>query len=177
MNLVNVENVELPLDVEAFSPISESEYPYCMIGFQLKNSYDQKRIKLTSLLPVKDVVHKLPTSKAHPMFLRGLPLNVRPHFLPLLKQLRELNTTLHDNVDLIRYKHILNNYKLTCNDCFAYLRKGVYPIDGECLDLIADTNYTISDLYNSFNTKDIPAFQSFCTFTIFILCNESLYKK
>jgi hypothetical protein len=56
------------------------------------------------------------------------------------------------------------------------LRKGLYPIDGKCLADISNIDITLESLYeNAFDTKNVPAFQSFSSFTIFILCNESLF--
>jgi len=175
MSLVNIECVDTPLDINGFNCVAESEYPYCLIGFQLKNSYDQKRINLKSPFATKDIIHILPTAKLTPTFFRGIELKLKPKLSLLSRQLGNINTSFVEGVDLQKYKNILSEFNLTCDECYAYLRKGIYPIDGSCLKLIADTDYDLNALYDSLDTSDIPVFQSFSSFTIFILCNETLF--
>jgi len=46
MTLVDIDHVEQPLELDKFKLIPLTDYPYCVIGFQLKNLYDQERIKI-----------------------------------------------------------------------------------------------------------------------------------
>jgi hypothetical protein len=176
MAIVDIDSTQDPLNLEGFSVLSAEKYPYSIIGFQLKNSYDQQRIKVKSKYNTKDIIHLLPTSKVTPTFFRGIKIYIREKYLPLIEQLKKLNTILTESIDVNVYKNLLEEYGLTCNECYAFLRKGIYPVDGSCLADISNIDITLDSLYeNAFDTKSVPAFQSFCSFTIFILCDESLF--
>jgi len=177
MTLVDVNNTQEPLNLDNFSIIPESKYPYSIIGFQLKNLYDQQRIKVKSKYNTKDIIHVLPTPNLEAVFFRGIKIHIREKYFPLIDQLKKFNTILStNNIDVNVYKNLLKEYELTCDDCYAFLKKGIYPIDGSCLSDISNIDITLDSLYeNAFDTKSVPAFQSFSCFTIFILCNETIY--
>jgi hypothetical protein len=176
MTLVDVNDTREPLTLDNFTIISKNKYPYSIIGFQLKNLYDQQRIKIKSKYNTKDIVHILPTVNLEATFFRGIKIYIREKYLPLIDQLKQFNTILSDDIDVNVYKNLLSEYGLTCDECFAFLRKGVYPIDGKCLSNISNIDITLESLYeNAFNTKRVPIYQSFSSFTIFILCNETIY--
>jgi hypothetical protein len=176
MTLIDVELAQEPLTIDKFKSVPVDEYPYCLIGFQLKSSYDQERISIKSKYGAKDLVHFLPKSVPVPTFFRGIKLKLKPKYASLLTQLNNYNTSFSDFVKTDVYMSLLSKYNLTCNECYAHLRKGVYPIDGSHLTDLAETDLTLDALYDdAFDTKKIPAFQSFCSFTIFILCNETIF--
>jgi hypothetical protein len=177
MTLVDVDSIQEPLTLDNFTVISKSKYPYSIIGFQLKNLYDQQRIRIKSKYNTKDIIHILPTVNLEATFFRGIKIYIREKYHPLLKQLSKLNLILNNEINTTIYKNLLNEYNLTCNECYAFLKKGVYPIDGQCLSKISNIDITLESLYeNAFNTKSVPVFQSFSSFTIFILCNETVYR-
>ena len=176
MTLIDVESAQEPVDLNKFTLIPAEKYPYSIIGFQLKNSYDQQRIKIKSKYNTKDIIHPLPSSALTAICYRGIKIHIREKYQPLLDQLKKFNTILTDNVDISVYENLLSDYNLTCNECYAFLRKGVYPVDGSCLNELSNIDITLESLYEgAFNTKSVPAFQSFSSFTIFILCNETIY--
>jgi hypothetical protein len=176
MTMVDIDSIQEPLNLDKFRLLSDDKYPYSIIGFQLKNSYDQQGIKVKSKYNTKDIIHLLPTAKMSPTFFRGIKIHIREKYFPLIEQFKKLNTILNDSINVDVYKNLLEEYGLTCNECYAFLRKGVYPVDGSCLSKISNIDITLESLYeNAFDTKNVPAFQSFSSFTIFILCNESLF--
>jgi hypothetical protein len=177
MTLVDINNTQEPLELDKFTVIPEKKYPYSIIGFQLKSLYDQQRIKVKSKYNTKDIIHVLPTANLEAAFFRGIKIHIRENYFPLINQLRNFNTALTtDSIDINVYKNLLKEYNLSCNECYAFLKKGVYPIDGRCLSKISNIDITLESLYeNAFNTKSVPAYQSFSSFTIFILCNETIY--
>jgi len=175
MTLVDISSAQEPLTLDNFTVISKDKYPYSIIGFQLKNLYDQQRIKVKSKYNTKDIIHILPTANLEAAFFRGIKIHIRENYFSLLEQLRNFNTNL-DDIKVDAYKHLLSEYELTCNDCYAFLRKGVYPIDGKCLSKLSNIDITLESLYqNAFNTKSVPVYQSFSSFIIFILCNETIF--
>jgi len=178
MTLVDINNTQEPLELDKFTVVPEKKYPYSIIGFQLKSLYDQQRIKVKSKYNTKDIIHILPTASLEAAFFRGIKILIREEYYPLLNQLRKFNTTIAtDNIDVGVYKNLLKEYDLSCDECYAFLKKSVYPIDGHCLSKISNIDITLESLYeNAFNTKSVPAYQSFSSFTIFILCNETIYQ-
>ena len=73
---------------------------------------------------------------------------------------------------------MLLEFNLSCDDSYALLKKGVYPIDGKHINALCDTNLTLEQIYtDAFNTKQIPHYQSFCGLTIFILCNDTIFNR
>ena len=176
MNLIDVDLAVEPLVPKDCNFIADKNYPFCLLGFQLKNAYDQLRLQFKAKYNITDYIHFLPDSEATPLFFRGI--NIRPNqkVSSLFKQLELFNVSLSE-LPIKKYKHVLSEYRLTCEDCFGSLQKGVYPIDGECINLITDNIVDLNDLYaNAFNTKDVPLFQACGYFTIYILSNKSIYR-
>jgi hypothetical protein len=178
MTLVDVDNTAEPLTLEHFSFIKKEEYPYCLIGFYLKNSYDQERIRVKAKYKACDVIHVQPTSQISASCFRGVKLKHKQRFNSLIAALGEYNTSLNTKVPVDAYKKLLGDYGLTCDECYLYLKKGIYPIDGKCLQDFSDYKYSLEELYaDAFNITNIPYFQSFSSFTIFILCDDTIYSK
>jgi hypothetical protein len=177
MILVDINNTQEPIELDKFVVVPESKYPYSIIGFQLKSLYDQQRIKIKSKYNTKDIIHILPTANLEAAFFRGIKIHIHEKYFTLIDQLKKFNTILTtDIIDVNVYKNLLKEYNLSCDECYAFLRKGIYPIDGHCLSSISNIDITLDSLYESaFDTKHIPAYQSFSSFTIFILCNETIY--
>jgi len=176
MTLIDVENTTEPLELEKFTLLAKDEYPCCIIGFQLKNSYDQERIQIKAKYQANDVLHFLPTAKITPVCFRGIKLKLKARFKGLVSSLSKLNTSLNEDINLDKYKKIISDYNLTCEECYLYLRRGVYPIDGKCLSQISEYKHTLEELYtDAFNMKDVPLFQAYSSFTIFILCDETIF--
>lgn len=176
MNLVNIDLVSEPLQEGDYNFIADTNYPVCLLGFQLKNSYDQTRLQMKSEYGIKDYLHLLPNAEASPTVFRGLMFKSKTIFTTLFNQLENSNL-LQTELPIRRYQNILSEYNLTCNNCYAYLQKGIYPIDGECIDTISKNKINLNDLYvNAFNNEHVPAFQSCAYFTIFILSNRSIFR-
>jgi len=178
MTFVDIDNIAEPLLLKKFDLLSDNNYPYCLIGFELKNFYDQERLKLKAKYKAKDVVHTLPTATDSYSFFRGIKLELKPKYNLLIRSLQHLNTHFGNvEVDLEKYKQILDDNDLSCDECYGYLRKGVYPIDGKCLSIISNYKHSLEHLYEDAFDLKIPVYQSFSSFTIFILCNDTIFSK
>jgi hypothetical protein len=176
MNLINTDLAIEPLATSSGSFIADKDYPVCVLGFQLKNLYDQCRLQLKSSYKFRDYIHFLPGSDATPTFFRGVIFSPKNNFLNLFRQLENFNLSLSD-LPIKHYKNLLNEYSLTCNNCYAFLQKGIYPVDSECITKVSKNNFDLTDLYtNAFNTKEVPSFQLYGYFTIFILSNKSVFR-
>jgi hypothetical protein len=176
MNLIDIDLAVEPLTPKECNFIADKNYPFCLLGFQLKNAYDQSRLQFKKKYNIVDYVHFLPDSNATPLFFRGLSLKPNQKINSLFKQLELFNISLSE-LPTNKYKHVLSEYRLTCEDCFGSLQKGVYPIDGECVNLITSDIVDLNDLYaNAFDTDVVPLFQSCGYFTVYILSNKSIYR-
>jgi hypothetical protein len=176
MNFINTELVSESLTFDSCNFIPDKEYPFCIFGFQIRNAYDQSRLKIKSQYNVKDYVHFLPDSDATPTYFRGIRLTPNQSLLPLLTRINQLNTTLTD-IPVKHYSAIISEFGMSCKNCYAHLQKGIYPIDGERITEFSKTKINIDDLYcNAFDTENVPLFQSIGYFTIFILNNKSIYR-
>jgi len=177
MTVLDVNLVDEPLDIDSFSYLSDADYPYCLIGFQLKNLYDQKRLKINEKYSPKEIIHLIPGETVMPKFFRGIKININPKFNYLLTKLESLGTHLSEKVDKDFYVETLNEYNLSCNNCFAYLRKGVYPIDSEHLEYFTDSKITQEELYSKvLDCTGLNKFQSLGYFVIYVLSNKNIYK-
>lgn len=176
MSMLDIELVNEPLDVDCFTYLNDDDYPLCVLGFQLKNLYDQKRLIINEKYNPKDFIHLVPNDAIAPKFLRGITLTLKKDFLPLITHLEALGTHDASAVSVESYKKILKQYNLTCENCYAYLNKGMYPIDSECLDTIASTNLTQDSLYCDVLEHNDFTFQTFGYFVIYILSNKNISK-
>jgi hypothetical protein len=176
MNIVNVDLASEPITIKDCNIIKDKNYPFCLLGFQLKNSYDQARLILKDEYHAHDYVHMLPDVDGTPVIFRGIPITPKSKFGDLFKQLEQFNLSLSE-LPIKRYEHLLCEYDLTCKNCFGAMQKGVYPIDGECINSFAREVFDINQLYaDAFKTDDVPFYQSTGYFTIFILQNRSIYR-
>lgn len=176
MNFINIDLAAEPLTQVGCNQIADKDYPFCILGFQLKNAYDQSRLKFKECYKLIDYVHFLPNSAATPTFFRGISFIPTQTVSSLFKQLEVFNLSLTD-LSIKKYEHVLSEYRLTCKGCYGSLQKGIYPIDGECINLLSQTPIDLNDLYcNAFDTDSVPLFQSYGYFTVFILNNKSIFR-
>jgi len=176
MNILGLDLVDEPLDIDTFSYLDDVDYPYCVLGFQLKNLYDQKRLVFKKEFNSKDVIHLVPNDAVMPKFFRGIKLKLKNEFVPFLRHIEMLGSTNKLAINTENYKTILKQYGLTCDNCFAYLNKGIYPIDSECLNKISTQQFNIDSLYSDYLESNSPAFQSLGYFVIYILSNKNYYE-
>lgn len=177
MTVLDINLVDEPLDIDSFSYLSDTDYPLFLLGFQLKNLYDQKRLIIKKEYNPVDVIHLVPGETVMPKFFRGIKINPLKKFDYLVKQLEALGGFNSEEINKDFYTEILNENNLSCNNCFAYLRKGIYPIDSEHLEYFTDSKFTQVDLYTKLlDNTEINNFQSLGYFVIYVLSNKNVYK-
>lgn len=175
MNILDVNLVDEPLDVGEFAYLTDSDYPCALLGVQIKNLYDQKRLQFnTSYNPV-NLIHCFPNEHIMPKFFRGIKIKLNSDLTTLVDKLDTLDFS---NKNLItNYKNILSEFNLTANNCFAFLQKGTYPIDSECLDFCTKKTEPIETIYeNIFNNAEVASFQNYGYLVIYILSNKNIKK-
>jgi len=175
MNLLDVELVNEPLEIDSFSYLSDSEYPVIMLGFQLKNLYDQKRLLIKDKYDVQDIIHFIPRETMLPKFFRGIKLTIKPSIVSLIAMLENLGLSDRE-ISLPTYRNILDKYKLSCNNCYAFLQKGIYPIDSECINSFASNYFNLEEIYSMIDNKKIQTFQAASYPVIYVLSNKNVYR-
>ena len=99
------------------------------------------------------------------------------YFDYLIKKIEALGNLKTNEINKEYYTQILNEHNLSCNNCFAYLRKGIYPIDSEHLDLFSNIKISQTELYSSvLESVGENNFQSIGYFVIYVLSNRNIYK-
>jgi hypothetical protein len=125
--MIDVSLIEAPVSVDDFSYETPLR-PSIFLGFIIKNEYDNKRLKINDKYNPKK-------------FMRIYKQSGEPKMLPLYGICLELNDLGKNIVNLITqqeksydinlvvYQNLLSEFNLSCNDCYAYFKSGIYPID------------------------------------------------
>lgn len=175
MNILDVSLADEPLDVGEFSYLSDNDYPCAILGVQIKNLYDQKRLIFNLNYNPVNIIHCVPNEQVLPKFFRGIKLKLKPELNTLIEKLDSLDYN-QKNI-LLKYKNILSEFNLTVDNCFAYLQKGTYPIDSECIEFCTNTCEPIKSIYeNVFSGSKITPFQNYGYLVIYILSNKNFTK-
>jgi len=176
MTLLDVSLAEEPLDVDSFSYLSDEDYPFVLLGFQLKNLYDQKRLIIQKEYNPVDIIHFIPNEPIMPKFFRGIKLQVREKYFSLLRQLNAANLKPGISFTRENYKHLLGEFGLKSDNCLNYLDKGVYPIDSEYLNDLCTLKIKNTELYEQVLNTEEYGFLSYGYFTIYVLSNNNVLK-
>ena len=175
MNIIDIETVNQPINPAGFDTIPDSRYPVCLLGFQIKNTYDQQRHAIPSKYKPADILHFIHFPETLPVFFRGILLTPTPKLYKLAQEINDQHFNKLGNFTSSAYCKILSDNKLTCDNCSLYLRPGIYPVDSHHLSYLATDNVDINELYSDiFNNKDIPYFQSIGYIAVYILDNKSI---
>lgn len=172
MNLIDIAKQEEPINPSAFSVIDDNQYPVCLLGVQIRNSYDQLRCTIKKENNPVDLVHFIHYPDHQPLFFRGIQLEGNSNFDRLVEKIRKNQSGAFDEMTPERYKQLITgvNKNLTCDRCYSTLRPGVYPIDSECVEHITTSKVDIHQLYGDiFQNECVPYFQAISYFTVFIL--------
>jgi hypothetical protein len=144
--------VELP-PKENYSTIDED----CLfIGTKIKNRYDEERICIKDTFePGRYKVDGID------FLLYGLKKNISPEYKKLVNSLK-----LQKIYDLIGYSVALQDFSLSCNDCYFNLRPPLYPIDNHHIKkCLPEFNYEDFVCFN----PEIPKFQAFTSLNVFFI--------
>lgn len=144
--------VELP-PKEDYSLVDED----CLfIGIKIKNSYDEERICIKDTYsPGRYKVNGADFN------LFGIKKNITPEFKKLIDNLKQQKI-----YDLIGYSIALQEYNLTCNECYFNLRPPLYPVDTHHIKkCLPDFNYEDFICFN----PEIPKFQAFSSLNLFFI--------
>jgi hypothetical protein len=165
--------VDQSIDTSLYKPYPMSAMPGLVLGFVIKNKYDQERLRLKSILQPKNIIHHYyDDGELKPIYIHGIELAKKEsvsHLCTVISNAQPIS--LHGYRNILKYNH------LTCKDGSGYLQDGVYPIDIKCLPKLSTNRFKSHYLYlrSLLDTNDrLPWFSSWSDFNIFMLCPSTI---
>jgi hypothetical protein len=123
------------------------------IGVKIKNLYDEKRICITDNYAPKRYISK------NGVMLFGMVKEVLNEHKLLMQNIKQQKI-----FDLIGYNLLLQDHKLTCNECYFNLNPPLYPVDNVFIKkYINDFDFENFICFN----PDIPKFQAFASLNLY----------
>jgi len=163
--MVHYSLAEAPVRVEAYTTLLKSDKPLLLLGSVIKNRYDEDRLIFNESVPIKSIVVGETT-------IRGISLkpNLDLNFDLLYEQLKMVNDS---TLTPVFYEKTLKQFNLSSSECYSYLRKSVYPVNGECINTITTSSLPISDYYDQIFDKTVTcSWQNMSYLALFILINK-----
>lgn len=162
-----------PVDLKRYKRFQSIEFPKIILGFVIRNKYDEQRLQIKPIMQPKRIAHDfgdhdhLSTMTFHAVELQGTP------------QVNHLCEAIHraSPITMDSYRNILQYNRLSCDACSQMLRDGVYPIDIKCLPLLSKNRYKTDYVWLRTlleTNDDLPWFSSWSNFNIFMLCPSFL---
>lgn len=163
--MVHYSLAEAPVRIEEYATLLKSDKPLLLLGSVIKNRYDEDRLIFNESIPIKSVIVGKTAIKGIALE-PSLDLN-----LDLLFE--QLKMVADSTLTSAFYEKTLKQFNLSSSECYSYLRKSVYPVNGECIDTITTSSLLISDYYNQiFDKTATCSWQNLSYLTLFILINK-----
>lgn len=126
--MVDISLVDTPINIDSFDSSFRFDKPCLFIGHILKNEYDNQRLQLNDDYdPVKFFITSLHDSEWTIMPLYGILRQLNNKGKQLAKLINEQRTRA--GMNMIIYENLINQFDITCNDCYGYYKDNIYPID------------------------------------------------
>jgi hypothetical protein len=175
MQLLDIDDTDF--DVQSFSPPSNGGYGICILGIQIKNNYDSRRCYIPKKYKPKDILHYIHFPTTHAVYFRGISVQIKTKYLSLIEDLNQYTSNIISDISVNGYNAILKKYSISCSECYAYMKRGVYPINGNYLNEITTADFSLKELYREMLcNKKIPFYKSINYLSLYIL-NQPMYKK
>jgi hypothetical protein len=127
--MIDIGLVDEQVNLNDFLDKDELNYnvPCIFFGFVIKNEYDNKRLCIQPKYAPKKIIHKYKDADGvvHMLPLYGC-------ILPVSGQYKQLSTILiqqQADITISTYKNILEQFDLSCDDCYLHYAVGTYPVD------------------------------------------------
>tara|TARA_R110000824_G_scaffold390012_1_gene586308 strand:+ start:464 stop:1015 length:552 start_codon:yes stop_codon:yes gene_type:complete len=115
------------VDPSLFEPIDYNQIPKLFLGFIIKNNFEFNALQCNDI--VKDRAHLCGfEGQIEPVYLRGIFMDPSPAVEKIIEKLEQI-ISIDVNIIFNQYIQILNQFNLSCNNTYAYLMDGIYPID------------------------------------------------
>lgn len=124
--MINFNLADNPVNCDKFD-VELPLRPSLFLGFILKNEYDNQRLEINEKYKPRKFLRICEENKKLDVVpLYGLCLELNEEGKKITKILTRQEKI---NMNLVIYENILSQFNLTCDDCYGYFRKGLYPID------------------------------------------------
>ena len=174
--------LDTPISIKNYDIYEIENLPKLVFGFKIKNKFDEHRLKIKSKYKPRRIAHFKSNYQLEPVFLYGIEVKPRLQYVDLMNDLNDNSLMLSSDTDeefYNKYKQKLNQYDLTCDECYRYACDGLYPIDSHHLDTISKTDYESEiecGFANMINKVDIPWYLSLANFNLYMLCRCTHYE-
>jgi len=165
-----------PVDSKNYKSYNINQLPKLVLGFNIKNKYDEGRLQFKTKYQPKNILHFISKSEEedlepfHMHVLELTPKKKVQHIINLIDNAQPI--TVHG------YKNILKYNNLSCESCFAHIADGIYPIDIDHLSEVCEDYNPVrfEALRNMLETpKDMPWFSNWSSFKLFLLLPCTIY--
>jgi hypothetical protein len=164
MEMVKIELCEVPVAIDNYQAYDERQLPKILLGFQIKNKFDENRLQIKPEYNPKRIVHFRKFIELEPVFFYGIEIDVKQYYKGFFNSLIGINS-----IEL--YQHQLKQVELSCDDCYHYCCDGIYPIDLKHLSKIINNirNFPINDLPSMLEITKEQWYLNIGAFGIYVL--------
>ena len=185
MEMVNVELCEVPVIIDNYKTYELKELPKVILGFQIKNKFDEDRLQFKSGFSARRIIHfgrTIELEPLEPILFYGLEINVLPEYKELIHTLDTFNSVFmkYHKVGanfIEQYQNHLKQFGLSCVECYRYLKDGIFPIDLKYLPKLInnDKNLPINDLASMLEISPEQWYLNIGAFGIYVLGTCGIY--
>ena len=138
-NNIDLTEVNRGVNANLFKPLDYSQIPKLFLGFIIKNNFEYNALKCTK--ETQDIAHLCGIDGIiEPVFLRGLFIDTPTIIGKIIEQVNKIKP-ININTIFNQYIKILSQFDLSCNNTYAYLLDGMFPIDITYLEQITSHKY------------------------------------
>lgn len=154
---------EQPVDDNKYIPYNQFDQPIILFGSYIKSLYDEHRFTIKSAFKPINL-------KVNGRCYHGIALEPSSLFESICNVLRDFPFDHTDYTNI--YMERLKLYNLSCDDCFAYLQPGVFPIDISSLEQLTINNRYVQMNHQSLLEEqdgDLPWYSQLGQFKLYIM--------
>jgi hypothetical protein len=175
MYSVDITEKTIPVEYEKFKLLSSNKYPLCILGYEIKNLFDQKYLTISKKLKPKDIVHFTKLPSVTPVFLRGITFTPNNKLSSLIEELSNYRDTNFKAITTNSYIKYVLKYKLDCEHTLSCLQDGIYPLDSEYLSDVTKDKNILNTLYKDMMQDTyIPSYLKLRYYKIYILLDSGI---
>lgn len=135
-NFVDITTVSQPVTDANYT---EEDAPVSVYyGVLVKNRYDDDRLDIINGRKIKHKVLTLNDAKEVTRYLYGVKIDNPLLALKIYKDFSPDMDKIEDSIYIDSYMHHLKTYKLTCDECYSSVCRGMLAIDGIYVNEISE---------------------------------------
>ncbi len=186
--LLDVQLTETPVTLTDYKSYNLSDLPKVILGFQIKNQFDEKRLQFKPEYKAKKILHysqspEKQNQTLEPIFFYGIELGVKEKYNKFLNDLNHniviTNIILKSKkTDVVtEYKNYLKTVGLGCDESFLHTCDGVFPIDLKYLSELVETSegILVHDLPSMLKITKEQWYLNIGSFGIYVLGTSGFY--